>query len=163
MTGGDGVRGSAQAAAPLFVRVADTAAAVSVVALGVAAWVGANGFPEAMVEGQVGADFWPKVVAALMAALGGALLLLSLAGRIAPVSADPANPTRWLPLAVVLVVLALYPLAWSLIGFVPATIATFAIVGKILGVGNWWRALAWAALLALVIWGLFGQLLQVPL
>jgi len=36
-------------------------------------------------------------------------------------------------------------------------------VGKILGVGSWWRTLAWATLLALVVWVLFGQLLQVPL
>lgn len=162
MTGGDEARGGVQAVPP-SAKVKDAAAAVAVAALGVAAWVGAARFPEVMVEGQVGAGFWPKVVAALLVALGVALLLVSLAGRGAPVSADPANPARWLPLGVILAVLALYPLAWSLIGFVPATIAAFAPVGKILGVKSWWRALAWAGLLGLVVWLLFGRLLQVPL
>jgi putative tricarboxylic transport membrane protein len=150
-------------AAPARGKILDAVAAVAVIGFGAAIWVGSSGFPTIAVEGQISPSFWPRVVSGLLVGLGALLLVLALLGRTTPVEAEAANRAQAAPLALVLGLLVAYLISWSLVGFLPATLVAFLLLGKVLGTVAWWRAALWSLVLTLVVWGLFGQLLRVPL
>lgn len=144
-------------------RVSDMVAAVVVIAFGLAVWLVSGGFPGSPVRDQVDPSFWPRAVAGALVGFGGILLVMSLLGRGTPTDAEPVNPAQRPALALVLGILVAYPLAWQLVGFLPATLVAFLLLSKVLGIARWWRAALWSLVLTLVVWGLFRLLLGVPL
>lgn len=143
-------------------RSGEVAVAVAIVTFSLALWAGTLGFPEGA-GNVVGAAFWPRMVAAILAVLGIILLVESLLGRTIDVDADPINKAQWLPMTLVLFIIFFYVLVWPVVGFLPATLVGLVLLSKVLGIAEWWRAVFWSVILTAVVWGLFAQLLKVPL
>lgn len=138
-------------------------AALVVMALGVAVWVGATNLPEPPVAGAISASFWPRLIAGALVGLGGFLLLRALWGKTAHVNEAPINRSQWLPLMIVLGTLVVYLSVWPIVGFVPTSLVAILLISKTLGLTQWRRAAIWSLGVTLVVWMLFDQLLGVPL
>jgi hypothetical protein len=145
-------------------RPSELAIGVLAVALGVALWAATAGFPDISVEGTIGGDVWPRVLAIGLVALGAVQLVMAALGRVPRPEADPVTePERRRVIAGVIVLLVAYLPAWSVVGFLPATIVAFVLIAKAFEIGAWWRALVWGVVLPAVVWIIFGVLLGVPL
>lgn len=104
-------------------------------------------------------------------AAGGALLALALAqaaadvvgrrrGRPEPVYR--ATYQRWAP-RLMIALLALYAACLPVLGFLAASGALVVLAGRLMGVPDWWRAVALAAGVTVAVYALFVGWLGVPL
>ena len=142
----------------------EVAAALVIVALSLGIWVATFDVPEALTAGQIGGAAWPRLVASLLLVFGLSLLVRAVRGhRADDTGIEPVNPAQWRPLALVLVIIAAYIVAWPLVGFAPVSLVAVLLLARLLGVSTWWRAAAWAVALTGIVWLLFIRLLEVPL
>lgn len=144
-------------------KLRDTLTAVAVIAFGGAVWAGAQSFPHLSIQGTIGPDFWPRMVAGGLIGFGIILLVMAVSGTTAPLEVDQVNPSQRLPMVLAFGIIVVYLFAWPRVGFLPTTIVAFLLLSRLFGIGKWWQALLWCMVLTLISWGLFKQLLGVPL
>ncbi|MEA2247986.1 MAG: hypothetical protein QOH46_2515, partial [Solirubrobacteraceae bacterium] len=124
--------------------VRDVLEGVALVAAATIVWVAASALPPAPIEGEMASSVWPKALAVALGALGVALVVEAIRGRVADAEGlDPVNPAQWPVLAATLGLLVAFLLAWQAIGFLPAAIVSFVLISRLVGVGDWLRAAAW--------------------
>lgn len=133
--------------------------------LGAAVWIYAGSFPE-LDDGHPGPALFPRVIAIGLAAGGLGLLAGLVRQRWAggwrgrdPVRLNRRGLLRW---SGGLVLVALYPFATNLVGFIPALSVLMLAVALLLQARPL-PALITAVVSAVVIYGLFTGLLGVPL
>jgi hypothetical protein len=162
-TAGAGAHAPAPARGGRF-DVRDVVEGVVIVAAAVVAWIAASALPAAPVEGELASGRWPQALAVALGVLGAALIVEALRGRVKrDESVEPVNPQQWPVLAAAVAVIIAFLLAWPAIGFLPSALVAFGLLARVLGVGGWPRSAAWGASLALVLWVLFEELLNIPL
>jgi hypothetical protein len=160
--GGLGSRGPAPAG-PLP-RPRDVLEGVVIAGAAVGVWVAASALPPAPVEGELSSGGWPQVLAIALGVLGLGVIVQALRGRVKrDESLDPINPAQWPTLAGTLAILVAFLVAWPSVGFLPSAFVAFVLLSRLLGVGNWLRSAAWGVGLALLLWVLFEELLNIPL
>jgi hypothetical protein len=144
--------------------VRDILEGVVLVAAAAVVWVAASRLPGAPVKGELGSNVWPETLAIALGACGAALLVEAVRGRVAhDESLEAVNRAQWPVLAACVALIAAFLIAWPAVGFVPSAIVSFVLLSRLLGVGNWVRSAAWGTGLALVMWVLFEELLNIPL
>ena len=133
-------------------------------AAGIAVLLLAQTIPLPSVEGDISPRWWPQVA-------GGAMIVFSAValarGGLRP-EADLDRPEPRQPQGAVRIVLtfaavAVYGLLWQFFDF---RLVTFLLVAGLVAVGGgrgWKSLLLFPLIVMLVLWGLFGVLLRVPL
>ncbi|MCP1638074.1 hypothetical protein J2T28_003195 [Kerstersia gyiorum] len=152
---------------------------------GLAAVVVARGFPPSLTDTDIGPSVFPMAYGLVLALLGLLLFIQSVRGRTAPVpvanpaavvqealqeaaeSADPEHaPVYFGRLVLGLIGAALYIAAIVYAGFALSTVLyLWLMISLLKGPGAMWRfsTIALAVLVGLVVYGVFVELLQVPL
>ncbi|MFT8274894.1 tripartite tricarboxylate transporter TctB family protein [Kerstersia gyiorum] len=152
---------------------------------GLAAVVVARGFPPSLTDTDIGPSVFPMAYGLVLALLGLLLFIQSVRGRTAPApvanpaavvqealqeaaeSADPEHaPVHFGRLVLGLIGAALYVAAIVYAGFALSTVLyLWLMISLLKGPGAMWRfsTIALAVLVGLVVYGVFVELLQVPL
>lgn len=135
-----------------------------IVAAAAVVWIAASALPAAPVEKELSSGAWPKALAVALGALGVALIVGALRGRVKrDESLDPVNPGQWPMLAGTLAIIVAFLITWPAVGFLASALVSFVLLSRLLGVGDWLRSAAWGIGLALLMWVLFEELLNIPL
>lgn len=142
------------------IRHTDKVGAALLVAVSAGVFVASRGFPSGF-GGAPGAAFFPRVVAATVAALAVVLFVRSVASReprAHRISTDDA-----LRFAVPVAFLAAYVAAMSVLGFVLATVAFLVGLMRYSGVEGYRRSVPLGFVAAVVLHYVFREFLHVPL
>lgn len=136
--------------------------AVGLVA-GVAVLLLAQTIPLPSVEGNISPRWWPQVA-------GGAMIVFSAValtrGGLRPESdrdrPEPRQPQGAVRIVLTFAAVAAYGVLWQFFDF---RVVTFLLVAGLVAVGGgrgWKSLLLFPLIVMLVLWGLFGVLLRVP-
>lgn len=143
-------------------RPREIAVGVGVVVLGIAILLGAQTLLPESGRDAFGPRWWPSGLAIVLIGLGS---LLTVTGGFRPAAATEEPPTRQgaVRLLLLLALVVAYGAAWQYIHFVPVTIVLAAAGAAILGARGWKALVAFPMIVTVVLYGLFGILLGVPL
>lgn len=155
-------------------KLRDSVIGLSIAALGVAYWRAAGTLPKPLLKLAVGPEAFPRLVAGALMVLGALLAVTPFfrgvgrrapppAGLIETAEAEPAPD--WLTIALVLLGLVLYTLAYDRLGFIVATILFMAYEIVVMEVDRkrWLWALPVMILFPVAMYVLFVKLLGVTL
>ena len=152
----------------------DSVIGLAVAALGVVYWRAAGALPQPLLRQAVGPDVFPRLVAGALMVLGALLVTAPLLRRVAGRAPRPAGVPEttevepapdWRTIALVLLGLGLYALAYERLGFVVATILFMAYEVLVMEVERtrWLWAAPAIVLIPVVLYVVFVKLLGVTL
>ena len=143
-------------------RSYEVAVALSVIALGVLAYVMTSRIDVAREGQQFGPRWWPTALAVAMIVIGLGLALQSVLNRITS-DEPPITKSGGFALTVTLATIVGYGIAWQYLDFRLVTVFLLAALTAISG-GRGIKALVVFPILTTgILWLIFGLLLQVPL
>ncbi|KZF03896.1 hypothetical protein A2J03_27760 [Rhodococcus sp. EPR-157] len=143
-------------------RVYEVGIGLAVVILGAAVYVMTNRIDVAREGQSFGPRWWPTALAVSMVVIGMILIVQAVISRI--VSDEPPITTSGaFALSATLALIAVYGIAWQYFDFRVVTVVLLAGLTAISG-GRGIKALVvFPVITTVILWAIFGLLLQVPL
>lgn len=136
--------------------------ALAVALLGGTAVWSATALELSAVDGSVGPGWWPTVLGGLLVAGAVAIAAVALR-RPDPVPEERVSAHGLGRLGAVIAAIVVYGIGWQFFHFLPVTVVFLSVLLFVTG-GRGIKALVlFPALTAMVLYGLFGLLLRVPL
>lgn len=136
--------------------------AVAVAVAGGAVMLSAQGLELSTTNGSIGPGWWPTVLGGTLVAGAVAIALVSFR-QPDPMPEERVSAHGLTRLGAVLVAIVLYGVAWQYLHFLPVTVVFLSALMFITGGRGVKALLVFPALTAVVLYGLFKMLLQVPL
>lgn len=133
-----------------------------VVAVGIAVYFFSNAIVVARVGQSFGPRWWPTALAVSMVVIGLILLLQAVVSRISS-DEPPITKSGAFALVATLALIVVYGFAWQYFDFRAVTVVLLAGLTAISG-GRGVKALVvFPVITTVILWAVFGLLLQVPL
>lgn len=154
--------GGASAGTPRRVRLRELGVAIGVIAVGGLVLTFANLTVPASGGDIFGPRWWPTVLSFALMVVGAALVVVAL---IKPDTAREDVPTvrGAVRLLLVLALVALYGIAWYFVHFLVVTPLLVCALTFVLGARGWRDLIILPIVVTVVLYGVFGLLLGVPL
>jgi putative tricarboxylic transport membrane protein len=113
--------------------------------------------------GDTGAGFFPFVVALVLVAASGTVLVRSRRGAVPAAEEEDDGDVRWWRVAGVLGAALLVPAVGETVGMVVTLSVALVLIARVMGVSRWWRAVVLGVAFGAATWLVFVYWLYVPL